>query len=314
MLLPKRLQQCSVIGLVSPAGAMYEAESFDLATENLEALGLVVKPGQHLRARHGYLAGTDEQRAADLHAMFADPSVDAIIAMRGGFGTARLLPLLDYDLIARNPKILIGFSDITALLLAIYHRTGLVTFHGPVASGGFNSFTFGYFAKVLFNAEMPLLENPNQLGDHLVRTADRVRTICPGKAKGVLAGGNLTVICSIIGSGYLPDWQGKILFIEDVNEDIYKIDRMMTQLSLAGVLKKLAGVAVGKFTGANPAQSYGSLTLEEVLSHHLCGLGIPVFTGAMIGHISSKFTVPIGVEAEIDADAGTLRLLQPAVL
>jgi muramoyltetrapeptide carboxypeptidase len=313
MLIPPRLRPGSTLGLVSPAGAMYDAENFDLATENLEALGFRVKPGQFLRARRGYLAGTDAERAADLNAMFADPEVDGIIAMRGGYGCARILPLIDYPAIAQSPKVLVGYSDVTALLLAVYQRTGLVTFHGPVANGGFNGFTAQYFRQVLMEAEPVTMRNPDQKGDNLVVVQDRVQTISPGKAQGILAGGNLTVLCSIIGSGYLPDWAGKILFVEDINEEVYKIDRMLVQLKLAGVLGALRGVVVGKFTGCSPAQSYGSLTLGEVLADHLQPLGVPTFAGAMIGHIAAKFTVPIGAEAEIDADRGTISLLHPAV-
>jgi muramoyltetrapeptide carboxypeptidase len=272
-----------------------------------------VRPGQFLRARRGYLAGTDAERAADVNAMFADPEVDGIIAMRGGYGCARILPLLDYQTIAQNPKILVGYSDVTALLLAIYQRTGLVTFHGPVANGGFNTFTASCFQQVLMAGEAVVMQNPVHKGDGLVQVTDRIRTIVPGKASGVLAGGNLTVLCSIIGSGYLPDWAGKILFIEDINEEVYKIDRMLTQLKLAGVLAGLRAIVVGKFTGSSPAQSYGSLTLEEVLIDHLQPLGIPVFAGAMIGHLPAKFTVPIGLEAEVDATLGTIALRGPAV-
>jgi len=313
MIIPKRLQPGSTIGLISPAGAMYDAENFEVAIENLVGLGLKVKLGQHLRARHGYLAGTDAQRAADLNAMFADSAVAGIIAMRGGYGCGRILPLVDYENIAQNPKILIGYSDVTALLLAVHQRTGLVTFHGPVANGGFNGFTAQYFCQVLMAAEAVICQNPAQKGDSLVQVNDRIRTICPGKATGVLAGGNLTVLCSIIGSGFLPDWTDKILFIEDINEEVYKIDRMLTQLKLAGILARLRGVVVGKFTGCSPAQSYGSLTLDEVLDEHLGRLGIPVFAGSMIGHIPAKFTIPIGLEAEMDASLGTIALARPAV-
>ncbi len=313
MIIPKRLQPGSTIGLISPAGAMYDAENFEVAIENLVGLGLKVKLGQHLRARRGYLAGTDAQRAADLNAMFADSAVAGIIAMRGGYGCGRILPLVDYENIAQNPKILIGYSDVTALLLAVHQRTGLVTFHGPVANGGFNGFTAQYFCQVLMAAEAVICQNPAQKGDSLVQVNDRIRTICPGKATGVLAGGNLTVLCSIIGSGFLPDWTDKILFIEDINEEVYKIDRMLTQLKLAGILARLRGVVVGKFTGCSPAQSYGSLTLDEVLDEHLGRLGIPVFAGSMIGHIPAKFTIPIGLEAEMDASLGTIALARPAV-
>ncbi|MFC6996747.1 S66 peptidase family protein [Rufibacter roseus] len=313
-ILPPRLKPGDTVGLICPAGAAFSKETVQITKESMEALGLKVKLGKHVFDRMGSLAGTDQARAADVNAMFADKSVQGILAIHGGWGCARLLPLLDYKTIQKNPKPLIGYSDITALLNAIYAKTGLVTFHGPVGSATWNKFSVDSFKQVLFDAAAATFENPKEIGDNLTITKDRITTITPGTARGTLVGGNLTVLTAIIGSDYLPTWKDSILFLEDTNEKVYRVDRMLTQLKLAGVLDQVKGVVFGKCTDCGPGGGYGSLTLEEVLEQHLQPLKVPVYSGAMIGHISHKFTTPVGVEAEIDATAGTIRLLNSAVV
>ncbi|MDT0675732.1 S66 peptidase family protein [Autumnicola musiva] len=313
---PQALKEGDTIGIVSPASAIFESEPYDIARESFEAMGLKVKFGEFTKSRYGHLAGTDEERASELNNMFADDSVKAIIALRGGSGSSRILDGLDYDLIKKNPKIFIGYSDITALHLAIYKMTGLVTFHAPVAVSTWNSFSSGHLRNILFNKEMPTLVNPSDKGDELVQTRNRIRTITPGITKGKLLGGNLSVLTGIVGTDYFPqDWKGKVLYIEDVGEKVYAIDRMMSQLRLAGVLKQISGFIFGKCTDCDPGGSgYGSLTLEEVLDSYIEPLNIPAFTGAMIGHIDDNVTIPNGIEAEIDAEKGSIRLLAPAVI
>jgi muramoyltetrapeptide carboxypeptidase len=299
--------------LVSPASATWITEEMDIVRETVEALGLKARLGPHAMDRYGYLAGRDEDRAADLNAMFADDAVDAILCVRGGWGCNRLLPLLDYKVIAAHPKIILGYSDITSLLTAIYAKTGLVTFHGPVGASGWNAFSLDHVRRVLFEGERVVMENPKVTGDNLVVTRDRIQTITPGTASGRLLGGNLTVLTAMMGSEYMPDWTGSILFLEDTNENIYRIDRMLTQLKLAGVLQKIAGFVFGKCTKCGPGEGNGSLTLEEVLNDHIRPLKVPAWSGSMIGHIDHKFTVPIGVRAEINAGRGTIALLEAAV-
>jgi len=311
---PRRLEVGDTIGLVAPANATFLAEELAIARETLEGLGLRVKLGRHLLDRYGYFAGTDESRAADVNAAFADPEVDAVFAIRGGWGSARLLPRLDYDAIRRHPKILLGYSDVTALLLAIHARTGLITFHGPVGISTWTPFSIEQMAGVLFEADAPLLSNPVELRDGIVQVEDRIQTITPGRARGRLLGGNLTVLTAIMGSPYLPSFDGAILFLEDTGEQVYRIDRMLTQLALAGVLSRVAGVVFGRCTDCTPGDGYGALTLDEVLADHVKTLRVPAFRGAMIGHIDKQFTIPVGAEAEIDADRGTIRLLAPAVI
>jgi len=311
---PPRLKAGDTVGLISPASITFDPVLIDIVREILTALQLEMKLDSRALNRWGYFAGSDEERAAAINDMFADPHVDAIFALHGGWGSARVLPYLNYDRISRNPKIFLGYSDITALLVALYARSGLVTFHGPTGNSTWNHYSAGYVRRMLFDGEAFTMENPKDLGDNLAQVKDRVRTIAPGVARGRLVGGNLTVLSSILGSAYLPDWKGHILFLEDINEEVYRIDRMMTQLKLAGVLDKISGFVFGKCTDCDVGSGYSSFTLEEVLTDHIKPLGIPAFHGSMIGHIKDKFTVPLGIEVEIDATRGTIAMLEPAVL
>jgi muramoyltetrapeptide carboxypeptidase len=311
---PRRLQAGDTIALINPSGAIYERAPYEVATESLQALGFKVREAPNLRARYGHLAGTDAQRAGDVNAMFADRGVHGILAVTGGSGGGRILPLIDYELIRRNPKFLGGFSDLTALINAVQAKTGLVTFHCPMAASEWNEFSVRHFRGTLMDAEAMLLTNPRDKDDVLVSKANRTTTIRGGKARGPLVGGNLAVLSAIAGSPYWPRFDGAILFLEEVNEYIYRCDRMLSTLKLAGALDKLAGVVIGAFTKCEPGDgNYGTLTLDEVFDDYFKGLGIPVYSGASFGHIRRKFTLPVGLEVEMDADAGTLRYLGPAV-
>lgn len=310
-LLPVPLNPGDTVGLVSPSGATDDSLSIQLAREAMEALGLRVKVGVHALSRNGHLAGTDAERAGDLNAMFADREVKGIICVRGGSGAARLLPLLDYERIRRNPKVLLGYSDITALHCALQAKTGLVTFHGPIGSGSWNRFNAEQFRQLFFERQLMEYRNKQEAGDELVPRRNRTMTINPGKARGALVGGNLAVLSALAGSSYLPAFDGKILFLEDVSEAPYRIDRMMSTLKLMGALDRIAGFVWGECSDCNPGGGYGSLTIEQILDHYLKPLKIPAYRGAMIGHIREQFILPVGGEVELDADAGTLRMLQP---
>lgn len=310
-LLPVPLNPGDTVGLVSPSGATDDSLSIQLAREAMEALGLRVKVGVHALSRNGHLAGTDAERAGDLNAMFADREVKGIICVRGGSGAARLLPLLDYERIRRNPKVLLGYSDITALHCALQAKTGLVTFHGPNGSGSWNRFNAEQFRQLFFERQLMEYRNKQEAGDELVPRRNRTMTINPGKARGALVGGNLAVLSALAGSSYLPAFDGKILFLEDVSEAPYRIDRMMSTLKLMGALDRIAGFVWGECSDCNPGGGYGSLTIEQILDHYLKPLKIPAYRGAMIGHIREQFILPVGGEVELDADAGTLRMLQP---
>ena len=314
---PKRLSAGDTVTLVAPANATFNTVDLQIARESLEALGFKVKVGAHLLDRHGYLAGDDRARADDINKAFADRSVAAVHAIRGGWGSARLLPYLDFDTIRRNPKVLIGYSDVTALLLSIYGKTGLVTYHGPIGLGRWDSYSLDYYKRVLFTGEQVTYTNKQGLSDRnaLVQTEFRTQTITPGKARGRLVGGNLSIIASILGSPYVPDWDNTILFTEDVGEGYYRIDRMLTQLKLAGVLGKIRGFVFGSCSECGPGDNnFGALTLEEIFADHIKPLGVPAWQGAMIGHGQPQWTLPLGVEVEIDASAGTMRLLEAPVI
>jgi muramoyltetrapeptide carboxypeptidase len=310
-LLPGRIARGDTVALVSPSAAMDDPLNLQLAQEVLVALGFKVKPGAHFAGRRGHLAGTDAERAGDLNTAFADPEVKAVVCVRGGSGAARVLPLLDYDVIRANPKVLLGYSDITALHNAIHARTGLVTFHGPNGSGSWNRFNADQFRRLFFERELMRYENVVDAGDELVPRRNRTVTITGGRASGELVGGNLTVLTALAGSSYLPDFGGKILFLEDVSEAPYRVDRMFSTLKLMGALDRLAGVIFGECTDCRPGNGYGSLTLEQILDDYIKPLGIPAYHGAMIGHIRQQFIVPVGGRVELDADAGTFRMLEP---
>ncbi|MBP3985563.1 LD-carboxypeptidase [Pseudoxanthomonas helianthi] len=310
-LLPPPLNKGDTVALVSPSSAMDEPFDLQLATEAMQALGFKVKTGAHYANRYGHLAGSDAERAGDLNAMFADREVKAIICARGGSGAARLLPLLDYELIRRNPKVLLGYSDITALHSAIHAKTGLVTFHGPIGAGSWNRFNVDQFNRMFFNRELIEYRNIADAGDELVQRKNRTIPITGGKAQGELIGGNLTVLTALAGSPYLPDFSGKILFLEDVSEAPYRIDRMFSTLKLMGALDRIAGLIFGECSECDPGDGYGSLNLAQIFDDHIKPLKIPAYRGAMIGHIRQQFIVPVGGRVEMDADAGTFRMLEP---
>ena len=311
---PPRLRPGDVVGLVEPAGFTDDQFDLDLVRETIAAMGLKPRLGKHLTERRGYLAGSDVDRAADVNAMFADPDVRAVFAVRGGWGCARVLPHLDFATIEANPKLLVGFSDITALHLAFAARAGFPTIHGPNAASSWPRFSWDAFRAIAFDGATPVLVNPVAQEDRLAQRNGRIRTFRGGKASGRLLGGNLTVLAALMGTPWMPDFDGAILFLEDVGEAPYRIDRMLTQLALSGLLGRLAGVVFGQCTNCNASEpSYGGFTVSEVLQQHFAPLGVPAFQGAAIGHIASQFSLPVGVRAEIDADAGSIRLLESAV-
>jgi muramoyltetrapeptide carboxypeptidase len=302
---PPRLAAGQHVRVVAPAGVCSTAD-IERATRELGALGLTVSAGAHALDRWGYFAGRDADRAADLNDAFRDPAVDAVFTLRGGWGCARLLPFLDTSAVAAQPKVLCGFSDITALHLALYAQTGLVSLHGPNAVSAYTPFTVDVLRRVAFDAEAATLANP---ADDL--DPGPARTLVPGRGVGRLAGGNLTVLTALAGTPYLPDLAGHILYIEDIDEAVYRVDRMLTLLALSGALDGVRGVVFGSCNQCEADPD--GFTLDEVLLHHLAPRGIPTYSNAAFGHLREKWTVPIGVQAEIDAGARTVRLLEPAV-
>lgn len=317
MIRPRRLSPGQTVGLVAPSSAPNEPEDIRFGIEVLESLGFHVRPGAHVFDRQGYLAGADATRAADLNAMFADDGIDAIWCVRGGYGASRILPMLDYDRMRRSPKALIGFSDITALHMALHTQADLVSFHGPVAWRAFTPYTLLEWKRVLCETNVPVrlgAPPPFEPREGQVDRKNRVMTLAPGRARGRLVGGNLCLMAHLTGTRYAPDLRGAILFLEDVDEPYYRIDRFLTQLWLSGSLDGVAGVVFGKFTRCEPSASFvQNRVLEDILAERCRTLGVPAISGFMVGHVDDQTTLPIGCLAELDADAGTVTLLEAGV-
>ena len=312
---PRVLRPGDTVGLVAPASYTFDLWQLDDAAARVEALGLKPKFGKYVRGRRGFLSGTDEERLEDLHAMFADRSVSAVFAIQGGYGTPRLLDRLDYDLIRRNPKILLGYSDITGLHLAIGRKSGLVTFHGPNMTGSLPPRTLDLLKKALFVAE-PIGELTNPDEPDPLNVEFPLRTVAPGIARGRIVGGNLTLVSATMGTPYEIETKGRVLFLEDTGEAPYRIDRMLVQLRLAGKLQQAAGIVFGTCTDCGPGRSSFelSLSLSEVLMEQLGTLGKPVLAGLVFGHTKEMSIVPMGVEAQVNATARRVTILEAATL
>jgi muramoyltetrapeptide carboxypeptidase len=309
-----RLRKHDVIGIVAPASAPSSAENIEKGIHYLEQLGYRVKLGAHAKAVHGYLAGRDEERISDLNAMFADKQIKAIIAVRGGYGTLRLLERVDYQLIKRNPKILVGYSDLTALQLAIFTKTRLLTFSGPMLAvemfDKIDPFTEEFFWQLLTSSHpIGKVSNPDHASFRVLPSSSRKL-----QASGKLLGGNLSMIASILGTQFQPNFRNRILFFEEVGEEPYRIDRMLTQLKLAGILRSITALLVGSLVDCVPAdKAKPSLSVDEVLDELTCDQEVPVFSGLAYGHLPRKLTMPIGLTARVDSRLGTLEFLEGCV-
>lgn len=303
-----------MLGLVAPASYVADAASLERIASTVRSMGLVPKFAPNVMSRYGYLAGSDRERAASINGMFADPEVRAIMAVHGGWGCQRILPYLDFGLIASHPKLLIGSSDITALHLALAARTHCPSIHGPNAAHSWGEGPRSAFHALVFDGAAPTIRNPLPDVDPLIPDAWPIRTLRPGLARGRLLGGNLSVLTALVGTPYLPSFAGAILFIEDTNEAEYRIDRMLTQLAQAGILRQVGGVVFGQCTNCrNPVAGYSGFTIDQVLEQHLSPLKVPAFQGAQIGHIAAQTSLPVGAQVEIDAALGTIRVLRPVV-
>jgi muramoyltetrapeptide carboxypeptidase len=311
---PPRLQTGDTVALIAPGGYATE-QSIAKARRNIEALGCQVREGASLREVNGNYGGTVPQRLADLHAMFGDPDINMIWPVRGGSGCISLLAHLDFALIRANPKILLGYSDITALHLAIHKHAGLVTFHGPVASSTLTDYAIEHMMAVLGDPQprytIPMA--PENSRRALLEPEFAIRTVHGGTATGPLMGGNLSLVAALAGTPYAADFRNSILFLEEVNEAPYRIDRWLTQLDLSVGLAKAAGVMIGVCEDCGPEHEDISLTLDQTLDIHLQPLSIPAVTGYSIGHIRDQFTIPMGIRATLDTGQQTVTLLEPAV-
>ena len=307
---PPRLRLGDTVGLVAPASAVTVPYELDRAIHWIRGMGLVPKIGRHVADQDGYLAGRDIDRAADIDAMFADPEVRALFAVRGGWGGARILPLLDWASIRANPKLLIGYSDTTALHLAIAARAGFPTLHAPNAASRWEAASWESLWRIAFAGATPVLG-----GEEAERASGRVaRILAPGSTHGRLLGGNLTILSTLMGTGWLPAFDGAILFLEDIGEEPYRVDRMLQHLKLAGVFDRVNGVVFGQCTRCtSPDPDYAGFLLDDVIDRHLAGLDKPVIAGFNTGHVTNQLTLPINVPVELDTASRTLRMLEPAV-
>ncbi len=310
---PAALKRGDLVGLIAPSGAT-NAEAVERCVKNLEAFGMRVKVGKNILAARGNTAGTVAERIADLHAMFLDRDVKAIWAARGGSGCSQLLPFIDYKMIRQHPKILIGYSDITALHLALFRRVGLVSFHGPVASSSFSDYAATQLEAVLMYPRRETtiymsVKNQAQATDEF-----KMRAFHHGVAEGRLIGGNLAVLAALVGTPYAADWQDALLFLEEIREAPYRIDRMLTQLKQSQSFERAAGIMLGVFRRSNAPDGDPSLSLEQTLDDHFAKLTKPAVYGFSFGHIPQQFTIPVGIRARLDTRAETLTLLETAVV
>ena len=302
-LVPQSLKKGDTIALSAPAGAVFSSDYILEFEHKLKSLGFKVIKGKTLTEQFGFLAGDDNLRAQEINSFFKNTSIKAIFTMRGGWGCGRILSLLDYETIKANPKIIMGYSDITALTLAIFQKTGLVTYHGPMGYSSWKQFSTSQVYATLIAGQKVIMQNP-------VEERAQLKTLVAGKAQGELIGGNLTVICALMGTPYEPNWNNKLLFLEETGEEPYRIDRMLWQLKLAGVYDKIKGVVLGSFRKCDPEVPDKSFSLQDIINQHFLQLEKPVYQGASFGHTINKFTLPIGVLAEVNADKHTIELLE----
>lgn len=309
LIIPRSLKKGDTVALISASGAT-PTERLQPAIEAVEKLGFNVVVGETCRTRHGYLAGSDALRAKEVNEMFANPAIDGIFCIRGGYGATRILPMLDLEMIQKNPKVFAGYSDVTALHMVFNQQCGFVTYHTPMPSTEFikpamDDYTWDYFVNSVTNTEWAhyFLEN---------KSGEEMQTITPGVATGILTGGNLTLVAASLGTPYEIDVTGKILFLEDIDENVQRIDRMLTQLKLAGKLDACAGIMLGAWTDCGPMDTKNpdnNLTLEQVFTEILAPLNIPVLADITCGHVLPTMSLPLGKTVTINATNHTIEVI-----
>jgi len=319
---PPRLQPGDTLGIVAPASAPPDPKNIDRGVAALEKFGFKVKLAPHVHQRHGFLAGSDRDRAGDLMRMFTDREVNAILCVRGGYGTTRLLPLLDYRAIRANAKIFVGYSDITALHCALLKKANLISFHGPMLNSDFAhkdmpDFTLQSFLRTLM-PDRSGMNSTLQFGSvshgYHRKTVQILRR---GLAQGQLIGGNLTLLCNTISTPWQPSFRGRVLFFEDLGEEPYRFDRMLTYLLNCGLLQQVAGIAIGinrdcEDPKAKKTKEYRQ-TLEDVFRERLLPLKVPVVIGLPFGHVQQNATLPVGAQVVLDGNRGEIFLPKPVV-
>lgn len=308
---PKKLLRGDLIGVISPSSSPDDLTKIDTGVQYLEKLGYKVAVGKNVGQVKGFLAGDDSARVDDLHSMFANREVKAVFTVRGGYGATRLLDKLDYNLIKKNPKIFAGYSDINALQLAMFKNCSLITFAGPMVAvdfaGEVNPFTEENFWRMITSdKKIGKLHNPHD---------EKFYQLAKGKAEGRILGGNLTVISAMIGTGYLPDFSNSLLLLEDINEPPYKVDRMLNQLRISKIAKKVKGIILGRFVNCYETdQMKNSLTLNEVIEEYFHSLKVPVIYNFKHGHIKENLTIPLGLKAYINSDKMIVEIKESAVI
>lgn len=305
-LIPDRLKPGDLVAIMGIAGALRDEKVLVEFKVFLERIGFRVLVGETASKFFGYLSGTDEERVEEFNQLVANPEVKAIFFTKGGWGSARILDKINFDVIRNNPKVLVGFSDLTSLLTAVNSMTGLITFHGPLGNSSWQGTSLSSLLGLVCQARC-------DLDFHAAPQIQGLKTLRSGSCEGPFIGGNLSVFCSLLGTPYFPNCKDKILFLEEVHEEPYSIDRMLNSLRLAGVFSELAGVVFGQFKDCNAENPSISFSLEEVVEQLMNHLSIPVLWGASFGHVKYNSTIPVGAVARLDADQQTLFLLQPSV-
>jgi len=307
---PKKLEKGDVIGIISPASNPDNLEKIEQGVNYLEKLGYRTEIGDNVGKEHGYLAGTDEERLADLHGMFSNKNVKAIFCVRGGYGSGRLLDKIDFSLIKKNPKIFVGYSDITVLQMAIFKKTGLITFAGPMVaadfSGKINQYTEENFWKVITShRKIGKLHNPRD---------EKFYVLNSGRGEGKILGGNLALLASLLGTEFMPNMKDSILLLEDIGEQPYRVDRLFNQLKLAKVFDQINGLILGRFVDCYETdKSKKTIKLNEVVEHYFSKLKIPVLYSFSHGHIEENLTIPFGVNCKINTSRGFVEIVENAV-
>ncbi len=310
---PPRLRKGDLIGIVAPSSPQRDDQRLHAGIRYFESLGYNVCTGKNLWQRHGYLAGTDEERAADLNAMIHDPRVRMIAAGRGGYGVTRILDRIDYDALRRDPKIVVGFSDLTALHCALLAQSNLASFSGAMPGVDFwNTGNLDPFAEETF---WRVLTSDRPLGRIHQPAETPIAPLAPGTAEGWLLAGNLTLLAALIGTPYFPDACGATLLVEEIGEEAYRVDRLLSQLANAGTLQKIAALAFGAFTDAKPTRvSVEPLPMEEVFAEYIRRADVPAIGDVLYGHIATKLTLPLGSRVRIDGSNGWMEIMEAGVI
>ncbi|MCB0731971.1 MAG: LD-carboxypeptidase [Ignavibacteriae bacterium] len=309
---PKKLDKGDVIGIISPASSPDDLEKIEKGTNYLEKLGYRVEIGENVGKKHGYLAGSDEERLKDFHSMFRNKDVKAVFSVRGGYGSGRLLDKIDFNLIKKNPKIFVGYSDITALQLSIYKKTGLVTFAGPMVATDFSENTVNQFAEENF---WNILTNSKKIGKLHNPGDSKFFVLKNGRAEGRIIGGNLAVLVSLFGTQFQPVFKDTILIIEDIGEAPYRVDRLLNQLRLANVLKDVKGIILGRFVDCYETdKTKETITLNEVIEHYFHKIKKPILYNFSHGHIKENLTIPFGLNCKLNTSRGFVEITESAVI